>query len=151
MELKTEIERLSNVAKDPLDQVQMWLMWRMHVEAGLLDGMADVRARQGKILQSPGKTSILRRISKKGASIREKLQRVSIGVAQGLQSSIPARWREIDGVLTLREKHAGGGPHDRNPEEVGEVPEIRHRELAMKEPGDVLEQLWCRCSEDDVV
>jgi hypothetical protein len=47
--------------------------------------------------------------------------------------------------------HAGGGSCDGDPEEVGESPEVRHGELAMEEPGDVLEEPRCRCSKDDVI
>jgi hypothetical protein len=51
----------------------------------------------------------------------------------------------------LRKEHPGAGPCDRNPEEVREIPEIRHGELTMKKRSDMLQKLRRRGSEDDVI
>jgi transposase len=67
MELKTIVERPTDVAKDPFDEEEMWLAWRMHVEAGLLHCMSNIRAGERQILQGPGKVAVLRRVRKKGA------------------------------------------------------------------------------------
>jgi hypothetical protein len=66
MELKTIVERPTDVAKDPLDEDEMWLARRMHVEAGMLHRMGNIRAGERQILQGPGKAAVLRRVSKKG-------------------------------------------------------------------------------------
>ena len=53
--------------------------------------------------------------------------------------------------MPLREEHPGLGASDRNPEEVREIPEVGHGELAVKQLRDVLKKAGCRRSEDDVV
>jgi hypothetical protein len=50
MELKTIVERTTDVAENPLDEGEMWLTQRMHVEAGLLHHMGDIRAGKREVL-----------------------------------------------------------------------------------------------------
>jgi hypothetical protein len=50
MEMKTKVEGTLDVAKNTLDQVQMWLPRGMHVETSLLNSMSNIWTCQCKIL-----------------------------------------------------------------------------------------------------
>jgi hypothetical protein len=54
-------------------------------------------------------------------------------------------------ILTLRKNHARGRPGDRNSEEVGEGPKVRHGKLRVQLRYEVLKKPISRGSEDDVV
>jgi hypothetical protein len=91
VKLKPEVESAANVAQDPLDEVEMQFLRSMHVETCLLDSMSDVRTRERQVLKSTGKLQYSVASMTSGPSSADSLQRVSIGVAHGLHSIIPAR------------------------------------------------------------
>jgi hypothetical protein len=73
MKTEPKIKRTLDVAKYPLDQVEMRLSRCMHVQTCLLNRMSNIGASQGEILESPCKTAILRRISQKRTLISGEL------------------------------------------------------------------------------
>ena len=62
------------------------------METSLLNSVRDVRAHEGQILQRSGIPAVLGR----EPSCAGSLHLASIGVAEGLQSTMPARWRRTN-------------------------------------------------------
>ena len=59
VKLKTEVEGATNVAEDPLDEVEMGLPRGVHVEARLLHGMSNLGTGERQVLKRAGKTPVL--------------------------------------------------------------------------------------------
>jgi hypothetical protein len=62
----------------------------VHVKAHLLNSVGDVRAREGEVLESPGKTPVLSRVGHRRAVEAKSLSNVSTGVVADLQAVMPA-------------------------------------------------------------
>jgi hypothetical protein len=54
MELESMRQRALDVAQDALNSRQVLFAWVVHVKTHLLNGVGDVRAREGEVLESPG-------------------------------------------------------------------------------------------------
>jgi hypothetical protein len=59
--------------------------------------------------------------------------------------------KELNSILALRKNHTRGRPGDRNAEEVGDGPKIRHGKLQVQMRNEVLKKPISRGSENDVV
>ena len=81
------------VAKHPFEKVKMRLTRGMHEEADQLDNIGDIRAGEGEILKSAGKTAVQSGPGSLtgGPSVALSFEVVSIGVVTKLQPVIEAR------------------------------------------------------------
>jgi hypothetical protein len=55
-------KRALNVAQDALDGRQVLRARVVHMKTHLLNGVRDVRVREGEVLKSPGETPVLSRV-----------------------------------------------------------------------------------------
>jgi hypothetical protein len=104
--MHTQVKSAFDVSKDPLHQVEMRLARCMHVEAGLLNGMGNVRASECQVLQSARKATILRGIRKKSTISSRQLTPDVNGSGARVALNHPCTLQELDGVLSLRKNHA---------------------------------------------
>jgi hypothetical protein len=88
---KTKIQRALEIAKNPLDKVEMRLTRCVHVKTCLLHCMCNVGARQCEILKGANETVVLCGVSDEGSFISRELAMHINGVGHGLHSSMPAR------------------------------------------------------------
>jgi hypothetical protein len=92
-EENAEVRGAVEVPKNLLHSGEMWLLWGVHMEANLLDGVGDARACEDEVLQSLDKTPIAGRISHQRADISGDLV-LSVHQSRAwLQSAMPARSR----------------------------------------------------------
>jgi hypothetical protein len=93
--------------------------------------MSNIRACQCKILERTSKTPILSWIREESTLVRRELAACVNRRGTRVVVEHASTLEQVDSILALREKHPGGGPGDRNTEEVGQIPEICHGELTM--------------------
>jgi hypothetical protein len=151
VQLKTEVQCPLEVAKNPLDEVQMRLTRSMHVETCLLNGMCYVRTRQSEVLKSTGKAPILCGVGDEGTIIGREFTTHVNGSRTRVALKHAGTMKKIDDVLALREHHASGRASHRDAEEVGELAEVSHGELAVEELGDMAKKTGAGGGENDVV
>jgi hypothetical protein len=135
---KTKVHGPLEVPKNPLNQVKVRLARSMHIEARLLHGMSNIRARQCKVLKGAYKAAILGRVSNQRTIIGGELATSVNGSRTRVALKHAGSLKKVEGILALRQQHTSGRASDRNPEEEGEIPEISHGELAVEQLGDVL-------------
>jgi hypothetical protein len=82
MELESMRQRALDVAQDALNGHQVLFVWVVHVKTHLLNGIGNVRAREGEVLESPGETPVLSWVGH-GSDM-------STGVMADLQAVMPA-------------------------------------------------------------
>ena len=151
MKLKSMRDRALDVAQDALDGSQVLLARVVHVKTHLLDGVRDVRAREGEVLQSPGEAPILSRVGDGSTGGGGELRRRVNRRRRGLACSHAGFVQNLRGVLGLREVHAGGVAGDRDAEEVVKAAHVRHGELGAERGGDPVKETRRGGGEDDVV
>jgi hypothetical protein len=70
-EEQTIVEGVVEVAHDPLESGDIGLLWGVHVEAHLLDGVGDVGPGEGEVLKGTSEALVRRHISNWGPSSLE--------------------------------------------------------------------------------
>ena len=151
MKLESMRERALDVAQNALDSSQVLLARVVHVKTHLLDGVRDVRSREGEVLESTVKAPVLCRISNGstggGGELGGGVNRRSRGRAAGIAGFV----QNFRRVLGLREVHAGGVASHRYAEEVVEAAHVRHGELRAEGGSDPVEEARRGGGEDDIV
>lgn len=66
MKLKAKVEGSLHIAKNALDESEMWLLRSVHVKAYLLDYISDVRACRGEVLEGTDQTPIVGWVGDRG-------------------------------------------------------------------------------------
>jgi hypothetical protein len=79
-----------DVAQDALNSRQVLLARIVHVKAHLLNGVGDIRAREGGVLESPSETPVLSQVSHRRADGGGELRRCVDHVMEDLQAVMPA-------------------------------------------------------------
>ena len=105
MQPKPQIQCTLEIPKNPLNQVEMRFPRSMHVEAGLLHCMSNIRMRQCEILKGACKAAVL-------SGIRDERTVISCKFATGVYGSRTrvalqhtGALQEVDGVLALGQHH----------------------------------------------
>jgi hypothetical protein len=105
MKLKTEVQSTPDVPKDPLDQIEVWLPWSMHVQACLLYSMCNVWARQSQVLKSASEAAVLSGIGDEGTIISGELATSVYGSSTRVAVKHASSVKKVDCVLPLRQQH----------------------------------------------
>jgi hypothetical protein len=74
MELESMRQRALDVAQDALNGCQVLFVQVVHVKTHLLNGVGDVRAREGDVLESPSETSVLSQVGHRRAGRSRELR-----------------------------------------------------------------------------
>jgi hypothetical protein len=113
--------------------------------------MSDVRTGERQVLKSTGEAAVLSGVGDErtivGRQFATSVNRSGTRVAFRHAGTL----KKVDGVLALRQEHPRSRARDRDPEEIGQVPEIGHGELTVELVGDVLKKTGAGGGEDDVV
>src|SRR5690349_7195338 len=102
---KTQVKSATNIAQNPLESSHVRLPGIMHVKTNLLNSIGNIWPSEGQILQSTGKTAVIRSIRNR-RSITGKL-RISINwcgtrVAVSHASTV----KNLQHILSLRKEKA---------------------------------------------
>jgi hypothetical protein len=136
MELESMRQRTLDVAQDALNGRQALFARVVHVKTHLLNGVGDVRTREGEVLESPGETPVLSRVDHGRAGRSGELGRCVARCRGRLAGSHAGIVQNLCRILGLREVHAGGVAGDRDAEEVVEVAHVCHGKLGAEGGGD---------------
>jgi hypothetical protein len=123
----------------------------VHVKTHLLNGVGNVRVREGEVLESPGETSVLSRVGHGRAGRSGELGRRVDRCCGRLAGSHADIVQNLRRVLGLREVHAGEVAGDRDAEEVVEAAHVRHDKLGAEGGGNPVEKPSRGGGEDNVV
>jgi hypothetical protein len=104
----------------------------VHMQAQLLDGVGNVRPREGDVLEHVGQALVGRRVGHRGPVVHRELclsvDRRGAGLAVGHASPL----QDVDGILALVEEETLGPALGGDAEEVAEGPQVLHRKLPLK-------------------
>jgi hypothetical protein len=110
----------------------MGLSRGVHMQAHLLDGVADVGPREGEVLERAGQAPVRHYVGDRGAVVLRELRlsvdRRGAGLAVGHASPL----QDVDSVLTLVKEETLGPTFDGDAKEVVEGHQVLHRELPLK-------------------
>jgi hypothetical protein len=140
MELESMIQHALDVAQNALNGRQVLFARVVHVKTHLLNGVGDVRAYEGEVMESPGETPVLSRVGHRRAGSSGELgQRVDWchGRLAGSHAGVV---QNLHHVIGLREVHARGVAGDRDAEKVVEAAYVCHGELRAEGAGDPVEK-----------
>jgi hypothetical protein len=133
------VKRALDVPKDSFDQQQVLITRVVHVEAYLLHGISDVGARERQVLEGTSKTSVLRRIGDRRASLSGELGRCVHGSRRRVAGAHASTLEYLESVLSLREKHPLRVTSNGKAEEVMKLAQVSHGELGAEGGDDSLE------------
>jgi hypothetical protein len=120
------------VAQDPLESGEMGLLWGVHMEAHLLDGVGDVRPGEGDVLERAYQAPVRRRVGDRVPVVLREL-RLSVdrhGARLAVEHASPLQ--NVDGVLALVQEETLGPVFSGDAEEVMERPQVLHRKLPLE-------------------
>jgi hypothetical protein len=86
------VEGVAEVAQDPLESGEMWLLWGVHMQAHLLDDVGDVGPREGEVLEHASQAPVRRRVGDRGPivliDLRLSVDKRGAGLAVGHASPL---------------------------------------------------------------
>jgi hypothetical protein len=101
VKLKSEVQGATNVAQNPLDEVEMRFPRSMHVETGLLNIVSDVGTRQCQVLKSSCKAPVLGGVGNKRTIIGRQFATGANGRDTRVAIHHSSTLKKVDGVLSL--------------------------------------------------
>ena len=101
MQPKTQIQCTLEIPKNSLNQVEIRFLRSMHVEAGLLHFMSNIRTCQCQILKGACKTAVLSRISDERTIVGRKLATSVYGSRTQVAILHAGALEKINGILAL--------------------------------------------------
>ena len=101
--MKTKIQSTLNIAQDALHGGEVWLSRVMHVKTDLLDGVGNIRTREGEVLKGASNAAIVCRVGGSDTISGELGVSIHRGTA-GLAVEHTNTFQNIQHILTLGEK-----------------------------------------------
>jgi hypothetical protein len=130
---------------------EVGLLWIMHVEVDLLDGISDVGAGERQVLEGPNEAPEVSRISNR---------RLGLGGDFGMRVHWHRNWlavyhasslKNIESKLTLSEEESASLMLYGDPQEIMEGSEILHGEFLLEGRYGLLQKCCARNGEDNVI
>ncbi len=131
-DVKTIINRATDIMQDAFECSKMWLPWIMHVKTDLLDSIGDIWPGKSQVLEGTSKTPIVHGITNRGTIGGREL---GIGVNRGstwLAICHASTLQNLEAVLALTEMKARGLSRNRDAQEMMQAAKILHREFRLE-------------------
>lgn len=150
-EMETEGRRAVHVPQHTLDQSEMALARGMHVQADLLDGVGELGAGDGEVLQASSDASVGGRVVHTTAISRGQLG-LGVNGRRGRTAGFHAgAIDKLFRVLFLAQEEAGRRACHANAEEEVEIAEVLHRKFTSELGDDALKNSRRRGGEHDAI
>lgn len=131
-DVKTIINRATDITQDAFESSKMRLPWIVHVKKDLLESIRDIWPGESQVLEGASKTPIVRGITNWGTISGREL---GVGVNRGstwLAICHASTLQNLEAVLALIEMKARGLPRNRDAQEMMQAAKILHRELRLE-------------------
>jgi hypothetical protein len=145
------VEGAQEVAQNPLESSEVGLPWCVHMKAHLLNGIGDVRPREGEVLEHICEALVRHRVGDWRPVILRELRLSVDRRGAGLVVEHASPLQNVDGVLTLVHEEMLGPTFGSDAKEVVERPQVLHRELPLERDDRALQEIGGGCHEHNVV